>query len=138
MKAWLVTWEWSGDRAKRYNKVAAIFNPRFGEDRVRQLVEFIYLSAEYSLSERMGFAKDPKHNPYPAEFGSLDGVPWRGEINCGHNPYLFARLVDDLTVEADAHGNEKPSWKERGYPKGKRTDPPTHKELVDRLSERSR
>jgi hypothetical protein len=28
MKAWLVTWEWAGDHARREDKVAAIFNSR--------------------------------------------------------------------------------------------------------------
>ncbi len=117
MKAWLVTWEWCGDHAKRDDKVAAIFNVRSSSERVRELVEFIHLSAMYSLGERAAFAQNRKRNPYPAEFGiTPDGVPWTGEITCGHNPFLRARLVDDLVVEDDLEGKEKLSWKERPKP----------------------
>jgi hypothetical protein len=53
---------------------------------------------------------------YPAQFGILNNVPWGGEITCGHNPWLLARLVDDLTVEADADGKERATSKERPKP----------------------
>ena len=52
-KAWLVTWEWAGDHAKRADKVAAILNPRLGGDRVRELVEFLYMLDNSSLSEKL-------------------------------------------------------------------------------------
>lgn len=55
-------------------------------------------------------------NPYPAQFGMLNNVLWGGEITCGHNPWLLARLVDELTVEADADGKERATWKERPKP----------------------
>ena len=114
MKAWLVTWEWCGEHAKRDDKIAAIFNPRFGGVRVRELVEFLYAN-EYTLSERMDLARG-RPNPYPAKFGTLDDVPWDGEIICGHNPYLRGRLVEDLTVQRDANGKETANWKERPKP----------------------
>ena len=115
MKAWLVTWEWSGEHAKRTEKVAAIFNPRSGAERIRAFVEFLYLN-EYTLSERMKYARHPQQNPYRAQFGALSGVPWTGQIYCGHNPYLFARLVDEVMVERDAAGKEHLQWKERSKP----------------------
>ena len=116
IKAWLVAWEWCGDHAKRDEKVAAIFNARFSSEYVRELVEFIYLSAMYSLTERAEYARDKKLNPYPAKFGTLGGVTWEGEIRCGHNPELRARLVEDLTVERDEHGKESAHWEERPKP----------------------
>jgi hypothetical protein len=112
MKAWLVTWEWVGDHAKREKKVAAVLNPRLGGARVRELVEFLYATENYTTGELMALAKGGK-NPYPAIFGTLNGAPWEGQIHCGHNPFLFARLVDDLKVERDEHGMETPLWKER-------------------------
>jgi hypothetical protein len=96
--------------------VAAIFNPRFSSEHVRELVEFIYLSDMYSLAERAEYARDKKLNPYPARFGTLGGVTWKGEIRCGHNPELRARLVGDLTVERDEHGKESVHWEERPKP----------------------
>jgi len=51
--------------------------------------------------------------PYPAEFTTLEGVKWEGEILCGHNPCLRARLVDNLIISTDETGNEMASWKDR-------------------------
>lgn len=116
IKAWLVTWEWCSEHAKRDDKVAAIFNPRLGAERIREYVQFMYASESYTLSERMDWALDKTKNPYPAQFGTLDGVSWQGQIICGHNPWLEARLVDDLSVEVEPEGKEKPTWKERPKP----------------------
>jgi hypothetical protein len=53
------------------------------------------------------------HNPYPAPFGSceiddpsgngrrLRGT-WTGEVYCGHNPWLYARVA---TVRAAGDGD---------------------------------
>jgi len=115
-KAWLVTWEWAGDHAKRADKVAAILNPRLGGERVRELVEFLYIFHTASLSEKLSRAANRDQNPYPAKFGTLNGVAWEGEIHCGPNPWLLARLVDDLIVERDQDGKERATWKERPKP----------------------
>lgn len=99
MKAWLVTWEWSGEHAKRNEKVAALFDSRVSPERVRESVELLYAQAAYTLSERIAcFVGNRRRNPYPAECVKLEGVPWQGEIHCGHNPYLRARLVDELAI----------------------------------------
>lgn len=39
-----------------------------------------------------------------------------GAIHCGDNPFLVARLVDDLGVERNEHGKETATWKERHKP----------------------
>ena len=116
IKAWLVTWEWSGNHAKRDCNVAAVFNPRFKVERIREYVEFLYATEFYTLSERVACARNKTNNPYPAVPGSLNGVQWEGEIICGHNPFLRARLVDDLNIEVESEGKEKPTWKERPKP----------------------
>ena len=83
---------------------------------MRELVEFLYLNT-YSLSERLKYAHHPSKNPYRAEFGQTKaGHPWFCEILCGDNPFLKARLVDDLTVERGANGKERATWKERPRP----------------------
>ena len=136
MKAWLVTWEWCGDHAKRDDKVAAIFNPRFSAERVRELVEFIHLSAMYTLGEQAACAQNKKRNPYPADFGATQyGVTWTGEIFCGHNPYLYARLVDDLAVEDEGEGKGKVLWNERPKPASWFAPPtlPTTSQLIEDL-----
>jgi hypothetical protein len=117
MKAWLVTWEWTGDHAKRPTKVAEVLDPRFPPERVRRIVELLYAHETYTLAERIAWCLlDKKKNPYPAKFVELEGLPWSGQIHCGHNPFLVARLVDDLVVKTDAQGRETATWKDRHKP----------------------
>jgi len=111
-KAWLVTWEWSGDHAKREQKVAAVFRPQLSGKRVRELVECLYSFSEYTSRERMVFGLGLSPNPYPAQFGTIDGISWEGVISCGHNPWLEARLVDDLIFDDKDHA----AWTARKRP----------------------
>ena len=116
IKAWLVTWEWVGDHAKPERKVAAILNPHWSPDRVREHVELIYVNSYYSISERIAYAKNRSFNPYPALFVRIDGIQWQGQITCGHNPLLFARLVDNLTATGEPDDEERVVWTERPKP----------------------
>ena len=115
LKAWLVTWEWTGDHAKPQNKIADIFDPRLPPEKVRQLVELLY-HKDALLSEKVSWRLRKRPQVYPAEFTRLEGVQWTGEITCGHNPWLRARLVDNLIVERDEMGNETATWTDRHSP----------------------
>ena len=117
MKAWLVTWEWAGNHARVKDPIAAILSPRLSGKRVREIVEFIYVNAKYSLGERASYANNKKFNPYPACYGTIKGIDYLDEVYCGHNPYLHARRVDDLKIITDSNGRENISWKERPKPK---------------------
>lgn len=111
-KAWLITWEWIGNYAAMPEKVACILNSRTSPERVREILELLYANTKYNLSERLNYAR--RHfNPYPAQFGSIEGVTWTGEITCGHNPWLYARLVESLLIESDPDGKEHVRWAER-------------------------
>lgn len=105
-----------GDHAEVEDQVAAILNYRTSPERVRRFVELLYASRFYSYSEKLLFAKDRKRNPYPAEFGAVNGLPWQGQVTCGHNPWLFARLVENLRVEVDEQGEEQLVWGEVAKP----------------------
>ena len=111
-KAWLVTWEWMGEHAKRRDKVAEILDPRLSGAKVRGIIELLY-HHEASLSEKVAWRLRRQRQPYPAEFVKLEGMPYEGEISCGHNPWLRARLVDDLSIVRDEHGKEKATWRDR-------------------------
>lgn len=118
--AWLVTWERIPNGTvspATPDQVAAILNRRLGGERVRQLVELLYLNSKYVLYERLKCAKDAASNPYPAHFGMIHGARFTGEVTCGHNPYLHARLVDGLCVEgAPDTESERLIWTERPRP----------------------
>lgn len=107
-----MTWEWIGDHAKPERKVAEVLNPRMSPERVREIVELVY-HRDSSLAEKMRWRLCKQIQPYPAEFQTIDGVPWKGQVVCGHNPSLLARLVDDLKVDFGAEGTEQASWTER-------------------------
>jgi hypothetical protein len=116
-KAWLVTWEWASDSAKRDDKVAAVFSPHLGAKRVGDFIEFLYMTECSSLSEQMDYALRKVQNPYPARLGTTpEGNPWAGDITCGHHPFLFARLVDELAIERNTEGREVATWTERPKP----------------------
>ena len=115
LKAWLVTWEWIGEHAKREDKVAEILDPRISADRVREIVELLY-HRRALVSEKVAWRLRKAKQQYPAEFMILEGAKWRGEIRCGHNPWLLARLVDDLIIETDRSGKETATWSDRYSP----------------------
>ena len=48
-----------------------------------------------------------------ARFGSIDGAEWDGQVFCGHGTRLYARRVDDFSIQRDAYGKEKATWKEK-------------------------
>jgi hypothetical protein len=93
------------------DNIAAILNSRLSGKRVREIVELLYVNSQYSLSERLRYANGKKFNPYPAQFGTLERVPWEGQIICGHNPYLYARRIDDCRVVGEGV-EETLTWKE--------------------------
>ncbi len=109
ISAWLVTWEWIGNHAKRKDKIAAVLNWRLTRERVAEIIEMIYANEYYTLEERVAFAKDRKLNPYQAQYAA-------GRISCGHNPFLEARLVDNVYVTKDFEGCEQLMWQDRKRP----------------------
>ena len=113
--AWLVTWEHVGDHARPEHGISAVLSPHWSAERVRDHVEWLYSKETFSLRERIAYTKRKSFNPYPAQFASVRGVPWTGRITCGHNPFLYARLVDDLCA-ADRTDENQVTWKERERP----------------------
>lgn len=114
MEAWLVTWQWGVDDFDKYtdtDRVAAIINTRRSGESVRRFVELLYVTHFYSLGQQMHWARGG--NSHLARFGSLNGAQWDGQVFCGHDPpSLYARRVDDLSIERDASGKEKAIWTE--------------------------
>jgi hypothetical protein len=110
-KAWLITWEWIGDHAKRDDKIVAILNPRWRAERVREYVELLYITLTYGIGERMYYSLRRGKNPYPAHY--VDSTPrWPPTIHCGHHPFLMAHLVEDLQVESHDDWTEMATWRD--------------------------
>lgn len=103
-KAWLLTWEWMGDHAAIEDRIAAILRPRLSQNFVGEIVEYLYAIHEYTPNELALWSKRPKGNPYKAEWDN-------GHCHCGHNPWLNAFYVHDLTITEDPEsGLETISW----------------------------
>lgn len=92
-RAWVVTWEWCGDHAKKNKEIISFFDYRVNERFIKRFVERIYADSEYTLNERLRFLKYPSQNPYKAEYGSI------GLVTCGHNPWINAKIVLNLRIE---------------------------------------
>ena len=120
MKAWLLTWEWSGEAAAVADAIAAILSPRYSLKRVAETVEFYYAKRFSTAAELRSYAGASSRNPYRAE------IDFNCIIACGHNPHLRARLVSDLSVSIDpATGNEIISWIEPPLYKSHKSGFPT-------------
>ena len=105
MKAWLITWDWTGNAAAVADVVVGVLNPRWGAERVADIVQFLYYNTNSNVSELSHYAKKPSNNPYRAEI--------RGRrIHCGHNPFLYARIVSNLKIEETSDGKESITWLE--------------------------
>ena len=127
-KAWLVTWDWTGDHAAVPERdiLAAILRPQTSPDAMKRIVELLYAAREYAPSGKLDAMK---RNPYPAKFNTIEveqplqsgevfkqTVPFAGQIVCGHNPFLSARLVDNLRLRDSTNPDAGLIWDERPRP----------------------
>ena len=100
--AWLITWE--GTRPTE--RLAAILHYGTSDKCIPAIVELLYALHAASVEELAACARKPTNNPYRVtQAGS--------GFTCGHNPHLYARKVDKLTVATDATGVQTISWIER-------------------------
>ena len=103
-KAWLITWEWIGDHAAVEDRIAGILRPRLSREVVGEIVETMYATHEYHVTELAHYSRRPQENPYKAQWD-------QGHCYCGHNPSLHANYVHKLKVEEDSvSGLETISW----------------------------
>lgn len=103
--AWLVTWDYASASAAVADKIAAVFPRQWGRHRVGQSIEWLYAIATAEVAELVMYAAKPSRNPYRA---ILEG----DRILCGHHPYLYARIVTELTVSTTEDDFEAVCWVE--------------------------
>jgi len=116
MSAWLVTKEFfDHEEHSARERIAAILNPRWSAERVRRIVEVLHNSSYYTLSEQAGYANNYAFNPYPVEYGAIEGVRTTGEMCCGHDPVLHARRVSNLRIFGPPN-DEEATWDEIEIP----------------------
>ncbi|SNQ49355.1 conserved hypothetical protein [Frankia canadensis] len=123
-KAWLVTWDAAGSHAAVAERevVAAVLRPQTGPETVKRIVELLYMAREFDPADKLDALT---RNPYPAKFGTVtvretfkNGEVWEqrvthtGQIICGHNPFLYARLVKNLRLKDSANPGSGLIWDE--------------------------
>jgi hypothetical protein len=107
ISGWIVTWDGIGGHVKiDRTEVVDFFGPSAHIEYVRDQVEHKYAEKNYTFEELVASTLDPSKNPYRATVeGSL--------VHCGHNPFLKARIVDDLVIRRDQDGVVRGTWSER-------------------------
>lgn len=113
--AWLVMWDGTSvDKWAQEKRIVAVFDARTSPEKIRSFMEEYYKTDKYSLEEKVRFSSNPKkkQNPYPAEFQRVGDGNFLKSITCGHNPFLNARIVEQLIV---SHGTDTRTlhWIER-------------------------
>jgi hypothetical protein len=111
-RAWILTWEWSGDHAAVDDPIVTVVSWRWSAERVRDFVEQLYAISKYNWAERFNIARSARRNPYRAEFGKHGNATYSERISCGHNPWLSARMVADVQVVRETDGSETLAWSE--------------------------
>jgi hypothetical protein len=96
MNGWIVTWE-------RGQEIVAAFNYRIRVERVRELVEQLYIALQYDEEDKLAYADRPKNNPYPAQVDQFS------RVTCGHNPFLYARYVNNIRRTDDGYRWDEPN-----------------------------
>lgn len=112
MDAWIITWEGSSPREVMEDRVVNFLSPEKTPSEVAEVVQMLYAQFTSTLGELARYAADPGSVPYKSTLNPTKaGYYW---VACGHNPWLEARLVKELSVQMDEDTLlETVSWKEQ-------------------------
>lgn len=124
--AWLITWDWNGDHAKVEDKLVAILDYRRSARYIERLLEQMYVSSQLAYHEQLRYAKNRESSPYQVGHRVVEILKKRAErygettlakasdiMMCGENPFLYARIVNDLEGYIDENNNEHLKWVEQ-------------------------
>lgn len=119
-RAWLLTWEHATDGPDVPNRLVAIVSSRYSDTRVKAILEQYYVSNYLSIPEQFSYVKSKESCPYKVEYSTVT-VSEKSQLSAsfaesmiiGGNPYLWARIVQELETWIDGDGREFLKWKER-------------------------
>lgn len=112
MDAWIITWEGSSPREVMEDKVVNFLSHEKTPSEVANTVQMLYAQFTSTLGELARYAADPGSVPYKSLISPTSSGYKR--VVCGHNPWLEARLVKELSVRMDENTYvETVTWKEQ-------------------------
>ncbi len=93
-----------GNHAAVEEPLIAVLSGRLSYKRVADFVKWTWASAQLTPEEWLDGIRNRKlaYEPHP---GAIGAVQWQGEMTCGHNPFVWARLVRNARVEVS--GDER-------------------------------
>ena len=126
-RAWLITWEWTGDHAQVDDKFVAIISSRFKDKKVREMLEQYFASNYLSLREQINCVKSKRSHTYNVQLILIavsnelqqkasampSQVPFSESMIIGGNPWLWARIVYKLETWREEGDVEWLKWNER-------------------------
>ncbi len=109
--AWLVAWEGSEQRLARIAgpRILAFVDARKGVGAIREMIFAIYLAAGSLMPE------EKLYYSLTVEGRRILRRDDTSCLRCGLNPYVTARLVDDIEVEKREDGARVVRWKQPIY-----------------------
>jgi hypothetical protein len=100
VEGWIITWErvghhpeWPDERPR-----TRLLSAEVDETRIAWLLRLLYTWESMTDEEQLLYLDKPEEAPYQP-------VLEKGLVVCGHNPFLEARRVRNLRVEATPDGN---------------------------------
>jgi len=113
MNAWIVTWEYFGDKSELIEELVTILSSRKSVRQMALFLEEHYLLATGSASDLKFYANRRGRLPYQALTTQvINSVPHGDRVTCGHNPFLYARKVTALEVKEVEKSREEITWTE--------------------------
>ena len=125
-RAWLLTWERASHRSRDKKRFVAVISSRYLDNSVRRLLEQYYVSQYLSLPEQFSYVKSTKQCPYKVQHTTVavserlqkvSSLPpqalFSESMIIGGNPWLWARIVNDLETRIDENNLEHLKWRER-------------------------
>lgn len=93
-RAWVITCEQIGDHAKPDRRFVAAFSSRRSPEWIKQFVQIIHDVATLDPTEILYYMNRQRKVPYKTQDFHYKESRVMDKFTCGHNPYVFGRLVN--------------------------------------------
>ena len=112
MRMWLLTWECNTSKVKE--EFVAVLSSRKSDSSIAELAEYIVLRATSNAQSLAYYANRRRELVNKALTPlNINNIPHSNRILCGHDPWLYARIVTEFKVIDDDLSNEEIiSWRE--------------------------